>query len=59
MEYLQPFLREDAKPDTQPMTHYVEDPVGIEKQFGDVSYAKGEVISLMQLTLKNQLNIKC
>lgn len=43
MESLQPFLQEDAKADTTPMTHYVEDQEGIEKMFGDVSYSKGNI----------------
>lgn len=41
VEYLHPILRDDAQPDTEPMTLYVEDPDGIQKRFGDISYSKG------------------
>lgn len=42
MEYLHPILRDDAQPETEPMTLYVEDPQGIQTRFGDISYSKGK-----------------
>lgn len=59
MEYLHPILRDDAQPETHPMTLYVEDPHGIEEMFGDISYSKGNAIFRAICTpKKHKLNIE-